>query len=132
MSKQKLLLALLVPFVSLLVACGGDDGDNVTIEINNDGGGTEPPPIDPPPQGDCASAGQADFVTFNDDLSVGTLEGTVNTDYTLTAECQWQLQGTVIVGDGNICDFNTRESANCVRDDGGIRGISDGSAADHS
>ena len=37
MSKQQLLIALLLPLVAALAGCGGSDGDNVNITINETG-----------------------------------------------------------------------------------------------
>ncbi|WP_239923504.1 hypothetical protein [Agaribacterium haliotis] len=82
----------------MLTACGGDDGDNVVITPPQP---TPSPSSDPTAPGDCGSAVQASFVSFNQDCSVGTLSGVVNQDYTLDAERMWQLRGEVVVGQGN-------------------------------
>ncbi|HEY6131197.1 MAG TPA: hypothetical protein VIV27_04225, partial [Halioglobus sp.] len=101
MFKQTLFIALLLPFVITAVGCGGSDGDNVNITINEPGVPPVEPPPPPPGDGDCDNVVTTDFVSFNEDCSVGTLSGTVNADYTLLSDVQWRLEGTVKVGDGN-------------------------------
>ena len=66
-------------------------------------------------RGDCDDVVEADFVSFNDDCSVGTLSGTVNEDYTLLSEVQWRLDGTVTVGDGNQTVDEPRRCAGAAR-----------------
>ena len=101
MSKQQILIALLLPLVVGLVGCGGSDGDNVDITINEGGGDDGGGGGGGGGNDDCDAVVEADFVSFNEDCSVGTLSGTVNEDYTLLSEVQWRLDGTVTVGDGN-------------------------------
>ncbi len=101
MSKQQILIALLLPLVVGLAGCGGSDGDNVNITINEGGGDDGGGGGGGGGSDDCDAVVEADFVSFNEDCSVGTLSGTVNEDYTLLSEVQWRLDGTVTVGDGN-------------------------------
>jgi hypothetical protein len=100
MFKQTLFIAFLLSLTMTLVGCGGSDGDNVTINIDET---VDPDDPDDPdnPTGDCADVVEADFVSFNTDCSVGTLSGTIDEDYTLLSQVQWRLDGTVKVGDGN-------------------------------
>ena len=98
--KYNLLFATLALSCSTaLVGCGGDDGDdiNITINENVDGGDG-----DNPRTGDCALVTEASFVSFNNDCSVGTLSGLIDQDYTLISEVEWLLSGEVLVGEGNI------------------------------
>lgn len=104
MFRQKLLLALLISCGVVLTGCGGDDGDNVTINIDEGGGNPDPSPTPAPTPGPgpgCENVVEAPFVEFNDDCSVGTLSGLVDSDYTLTSDIRWRLDGTVTVGEGN-------------------------------
>jgi hypothetical protein len=59
--------------------------------------------VQPPPTGGaCDGVVQADFVSFDDTNGcVGTLSGLVDSDYTLTSDVNWRLDGTVTVGEGN-------------------------------
>jgi hypothetical protein len=123
MFKQKLLAALLIPVTvsatATLVGCGGSDGDNVNITNQFPQNPTDPTdPTDPTePTGNCAAVVEADFVSFNDDCSVGTLSGEIPGDYTLLSEVQWRLDGTVKVGDGNAT-VNSQADVDAVRADG--------------
>ncbi|MCB1843823.1 MAG: hypothetical protein KDI09_12745, partial [Halioglobus sp.] len=104
MMKKELAAALLIPLLSMgIVGCSSNEGDDVTINV---GGGNPTTPTDPtdptdPSGGDCDRVIPADFVEFNDDCSVGTLSGVVDSDYTLTSDVQWRLADTVTVGNGN-------------------------------
>ncbi|MEM8660471.1 MAG: hypothetical protein AAGF35_06255, partial [Pseudomonadota bacterium] len=105
MVKKKLLIAFLVPFIGL-VGCSGDEGDDVTIIIDDGGTGTGPgtgPGTGTGPGGgdNCDNVVDASYVTFNDTCTVGTITGTVDSDYTLLESVQWRLSGTVTVGNGN-------------------------------
>ncbi|MEM9256413.1 MAG: hypothetical protein AAGA91_13275 [Pseudomonadota bacterium] len=105
MVKTKLLIACLVPLIGLL-GCSGDEGDDVTIIIDDGGTGTGPgtgPGTGTGPGGgdNCDNVVEASYVTFNDTCTIGTIEGTVDTDYTLLESVQWRLSDTVTVGDGN-------------------------------
>lgn len=103
MMHKGLLVASLVALTSL-AGCSGDEGDDVTINVDgggDGGGGENPDPTPEPEPGDCDNVTQASFVSFNDECSVGTLSGLVDTDYVLTSDIQWRLSGTVRVGEGN-------------------------------
>ena len=115
MVKQKLFIALLVPLISGVVGCGGSDGDNVNISNDFTTGPVDPNGPNGP--GDCSIVVAADFVDFNADCSVGTLSGTIDSDYTLLSEVQWRLDGTVTVGDGNKTVNNSAE-VQAIRDAG--------------
>ncbi|GAB5451682.1 MAG: hypothetical protein Hals2KO_20100 [Halioglobus sp.] len=136
MSKKELLIALLIPVTALFVGCsGGDDGDNVTINIVGDNPDPGPGPgPGPDPDGDCALVEEASFVEFNEDCSEGILSGTVNEDYTLVNTTQWRLQGVVQVGEGNGT-VNDDSDVQALIDSGAtltvepgtdVRGFSDG------
>lgn len=106
--KQTKLGMLIAVICSTLVGCGGDEGDDVSITnnttVNNygDGGPTPTPSPSPSPTGDCATVVEADFVSYNTDCSVGTLEGVILEDFELTSNVEWRLEGEVIVGEGNV------------------------------
>jgi len=103
MQHNKLFIALLAAAAVLTGCGGGDDGDDVTINIEQttdggtDGGGGTGTGSLP----DGAPDPSKTFVTYNSDYSVGTLEGTIDEDVTLVAEVEWRLSGVVQVGDGN-------------------------------
>ncbi|MFV0478574.1 MAG: hypothetical protein ACK5ME_12190 [Parahaliea sp.] len=101
---QKKLMAATLIAISLLAGCGGgSDGDDVTINIDNGGGDGNGGDGDGS-GGDnshCEAVAEADFVSFNDNCSVGTLSGLINSDYRLNSDIQWRLSGTVRVGEGN-------------------------------
>lgn len=102
MSTRKIGMPLLVPFVALAVGCGGGgEGDDVTINLDVGEGPINPSGPTNPGSGSCDSVVNADFIAFNSDCSVGTLSGMVTSNYTLTSEVEWRLEGTVTVGDGN-------------------------------
>lgn len=117
MSRQKLLLALLIPLATSIVGCGGDDGDNVQININADAPDPGPGPGPGPGDGDCDRVIEADFVVFNDDCSVGTLEGSIAEDYTLLSGVEWRLSGEVLVGEGNR-EVVDQDDVQSIRDAG--------------
>ncbi|WP_206046773.1 hypothetical protein [Mangrovimicrobium sediminis] len=100
MLQRKLMVAVLLA-ATALAGCSGDEGDDVTINI--DAGPSEPnvPGPNEPTNGDCDTVVEADFVSFNDDCSVGTISGVIDEDYTLIVTVQWRLDGTVRVGNGN-------------------------------
>lgn len=105
MFRHKLLLSLLIATMAAMTGCGGSSGDgdkvNVTIieddDSNNDSGG------DSGQNGSCANFVDTSFASCADSQgsAVGTLQGTIDNDYTLTSEVEWRLDGTVAVGDGN-------------------------------
>ncbi len=110
MMQKKLLIASLIAATAALSGCGGgDDGDDVTINIDNGGSGGGSGGDGGNGGGDgggsgntsCDNVVEAAFVSFNDDCSVGTISGEVDSDYTLTSDIQWRLDGTVRVGAGN-------------------------------
>ncbi|WP_116364359.1 hypothetical protein [Parahaliea mediterranea] len=120
MKRKGLVVATLIALTTLAGCSGGDDGDDVTINIDNggDGGTTDPnDPTPPPVDGDCDSVVQAGFVSFNDDCSVGTLSGQVDSDYVLTSDVQWRLSGTVRVGEGNE-NVSSAADVQALRDNG--------------
>lgn len=106
MLKKELIVTFLLS-AALITGCGGgSEGDDVTINIESPGDGGTPPDPGPDPDpgpgdGDCDLVVETDFASFNDDCSVGNLEGTVSQDYTLISTVEWRLSGTVTVGDGN-------------------------------
>ncbi|MCR9105971.1 MAG: hypothetical protein NXI15_11820 [Gammaproteobacteria bacterium] len=127
MLKKELFIALLVSSTALLTACSGGEGDDVTINI--DAGPTTPPvvppPVVPPPGGDCDLVQEADFVSFNADCSVGTLSGTIDSDYTLASGVEWRLDGVVQVGEGNGT-VNSDADVQALRDAGATLTIEPG------
>ncbi len=102
MFSNKLMMSTLLASALLAGCGGGDDGDDVTINIDQnvgggsggDGGGST---------GDCAGFVDASFASCSDSSgsAVATLSGTVDTDYTLTSDVEWRLDGVVTVGNGN-------------------------------
>lgn len=103
---NKKLLCVLIATASVLSACGGDgdEGDDVVINVENNEVVNPTPDPDPAPEPDptCQdNLGQGDFVEYNSGCTVGTLSGTIDTDFTLTSDIQWRLSGEVIVGTGN-------------------------------
>ena len=110
MRHNKLFLAFALATSATLVGCGGEDGDNVTINITNEAATPAPstpapstPSPSPTPTGLCALVdAEPDFVSFNNSCSVGTIEGTINSDYELINDVEWVLDGEVVVGAGNV------------------------------
>lgn len=102
---------------STLAACGGsDDGDNITIvtptptptpaptptPTTTPTPTPTPTPTTPTPTG-CDDVVEADFVSFENDCSVGVLSGNINSDYTLTSDIEWRIfEDIVTVGSGNV------------------------------
>lgn len=126
MMKNRILAALFVPVVALGVGCGGGgEGDDVSIEINVGNGDNPNNPVPPTPPGDCDVAVTASFVAFNDDCSVGTLMGTIDSDYTLLSQIEWRLDGTVTVGDGNQM-VTSLADVQAIRDSGATLTIEPG------
>ncbi len=118
MLQRKLMVAVLLAATTLAGCSGGDEGDDVTINIDaGPGEPSEPNEPNNPAPGDCDNVVEADFVSFNDDCSVGTLSGNVDEDYTLTSDIQWRLDGTVRVGNGNenVADL---DDVQAIRDAG--------------
>src|SRR5262245_12460627 len=90
---------------ALLVGCGdsGDDrGVNITVEPTPTTPTTPTTPEEPndslPPD---APSPDLPFVSYNNDFTVGTLNGTITEDITLVREIEWRLDGVVRVGEGN-------------------------------
>ncbi len=117
MLNKEFLAAFLVAAAAVTTGCSsGSEGDRVTIEIEApDNGGGNPDPDPDPGGGDCDQVVEADFVSFNDECSVGSIEGTITEDYTLTSDVEWRLSGTVTVGEGN----------QTVEDQSGVQAIRD-------
>jgi hypothetical protein len=114
------LLAFLIPFVVLGAGCSTEEGDDVKIEITDNlnggsnggsNGGTNGG------GGNCDSTVPADFVSFNEDCSVGTLSGVIDATYTLLSDLEWRLDGTVQVGRGNQTVSNAAD-VQAVKDAG--------------
>ncbi len=102
MPNKAFLTALILSLSAAMVGCGGgSEGDDVTINLQTDGGGDPGDGPDEPGDGDCENVVEADFASFNQDCSVGTLSGVIDRDYTLSSDIEWRLDGTVRVGDGN-------------------------------
>ncbi len=111
--KTKLYAAGLLASLAL-TGCGGSEragditvnveGDNIDNSVNNTNttdntGGDDSTDT---PTGLCSLVTEASFVGFNDDCSVGTLVGTVDSDYTMLSDVQYILSGVVQVGAGNV------------------------------
>jgi len=107
---------LVAASLSALVGCGGDEGDDITINIDasTGSGGSNP---DTPSAGDCNLVTQASFVSFNSDCSVGTLSGVITSDYELISEVEWRLAGEVVVGEGNV-NVSSAADVQAVKDAG--------------
>lgn len=103
MKHNKLFLAFALAASTALVGCGGEEGDDVTINIGSSAPTPTPTPSPTPtPVGDCALVEEADFVSFNNDCSVGTISGVIDSDYELISDVEWVLDGEVLVGAGNV------------------------------
>ncbi|MEM8500820.1 MAG: hypothetical protein AAF542_22585 [Pseudomonadota bacterium] len=120
MLKPKLLAALLLGSIVLTGCSDGDEGDAVSITINeNVGGGTDTPDPTPEPPADpnCDAVVDAGFASCDSNTGIVTLNGTIDQDYTLTADREWRLQGVVVVGDGNQM-VSTAADVQAIRDAG--------------
>lgn len=108
MKHNKFFLAFALASSVALVGCGGDEGDDITINIDATEIAPTPTPAptpSPTPTGLCAEVDEPNapsFVSFNGNCSVGTLVGTIDADYELISEVEWRLDGEVIVGAGNV------------------------------
>ncbi len=111
---NKKLMATLLLTSMVLVGCGGDDGDDVTINVNSSGTGSGSGGSS---SGDCSGVTEADFVSYNSDCSVGNLSGNIDEDFTLTSEIEWRLDGTVRVGNGNVTVANAAD-VQAIKDTG--------------
>ena len=70
------------------------EGDNIDNSVtNNNTDDTASDTSNTVTTGLCAQVVQADFISFNDDCTVGTITGTIDTDYTLFEEVQYILSG---------------------------------------
>ncbi|MGB2180446.1 MAG: hypothetical protein ACPHZD_06030, partial [Porticoccaceae bacterium] len=79
------------------------EGDNIDNSVtNNNTDDTASDTSDTVTTGLCAQVVEADFISFNADCTVGTITGTIDTDYTLLEEVQYILSGVVKVGEGNV------------------------------
>jgi hypothetical protein len=102
MFKNELFLPILLSTAFVITGCsGGSEGDRVSIEINEIIDGGDGDGDGDAGNGDCALVETASFVSFNDDCSIGSIEGDVDEDYTLISSVEWRLSGTVTVGEGN-------------------------------
>ncbi|MFT6287366.1 MAG: hypothetical protein ACJAYC_000712 [Halieaceae bacterium] len=123
MLKKELIVTFLLSIAFITGCSSGSEGDDVTINIEAPDGGDGGDPVNPPDpgpgDGDCDLVEEAGFVSFNDDCSVGNLEGSVDQDYTLINTVEWRLNGMVTVGDGNqtvdtIADVDAAKAAGVV------------------
>jgi hypothetical protein len=87
----------------LLAGCNGDSESVGPITINTTYNTENAPSAsEAATTGLCSKAVKADFIAFNDDCSVGTITGTVNTSYKLLEDINYILDGVVKVGEGNV------------------------------
>jgi hypothetical protein len=114
MKRDNLLLGLASASLLLLAACGGGGGGGGSEPVDTDGDGVADttdncPNVVNATQADadsdgigdaCDTPAEPDFVSCAGDVC--TLSGTVDEDYTLDAAREWQLDGDVIVGAGNV------------------------------
>ncbi|WP_420465357.1 hypothetical protein [Panacagrimonas sp.] len=123
--KRDYLLAALFGSTMILTACGGGGG----------GGGAGPgPDPDPDPDPTDCPAGFDGLDFLSCDGNTFTVSGTIDQDFTMTADRDWILDGQVLVGGGNI-EISDNAEAQQVKDDGvvltieagtDIRGLTDG------
>lgn len=109
MMHSRLFLALALASTTFLTACsGGSEGDDVNINIiENSSGGTDNGGTDGSGgEGSCSDLVEASFVSYSSDCSTATLSGTVDSDFTLSADIEWRLDGIVSVGSGNVTVAN--------------------------
>jgi len=96
-----------------LMGCGGSsgDGDDFDITIVEGGGSPAEEPDDSGSDGSCSDFSSTSFATCSDSQgsAVGTLQGTIDSDYTLTSDVEWRLDGTVTVGEGNTTVSSTAD-----------------------
>jgi hypothetical protein len=103
------------------------EGDNIDNSVtNNNTDDTASDAGDTVATGLCAQAVEADFVSFNADCSVGTISGTIDTDYTLLEEVQYILSGVVKVGEGNI-EITSAEQMQAIQAAGATLTVEPGS-----
>ncbi|BFM08059.1 hypothetical protein [Halioxenophilus aromaticivorans] len=124
MQQTKIFIAMLAAAAVLTGCGGGDDGDDVTINIEqttddtgsgSDGGDSGSGGTGVLPDG-APDASKA-FVTYNSDYSVGTLEGIIDEDVTLVSSIEWRLAGVVQVGEGNVA-VTTDADVQAIKDAG--------------
>ena len=65
----------------------------------------------------CDSVEDAAFIVFNTNCTVGTLDGTIDEDYTLIEEVEYRLSGVVKVGAGNT-EINSAAEMQVIINDG--------------
>jgi hypothetical protein len=103
------------------------EGDNIDNSVtNNNTDDTASDTSDTVATGLCAQAVEANFVSFNADCSVGTISGTIDTDYTLLEEVQYILSGVVKVGEGNV-EITSAEQMQAIQDAGATLTVEPGS-----
>src|SRR6056300_1670448 len=121
MFKRKTIYAV-VAAASVLTACGGSgEGDVINITVDNsDNSVVNAAPdnnTDNTVSAGCENAVTGSFVSYNSDCSVGTLQGLVDKDFTLTSDIEWRLDGEVVVGNGNE-EITSAADEQAVRDAG--------------
>ena len=110
MSINKIYIGFLLALCVAITGCDGDvesmgditvnvEGDDNSIINNNQPDSSDD---EEDKTGLCAEVEEADFVSFNDDCSQGTVTGTIDSDYTFIEDVDYILSGVVKVGDGNV------------------------------
>ena len=103
------------------------EGDNIDNSVtNNNTDETVSDTSETVPTGLCAQVVEADFVSFNADCTVGTISGTIDTDYTLLEEVQYILSGVVKVGEGNV-EITSAAQMQAIQDAGATLTVEPGS-----
>lgn len=129
MKHNKFFLAFALAASTALVGCGGEEGDDVTIIIEDNPAPQPTPttPSTPPAQGQCDDSDiiEADFVSFNNTCTVGTVSGIIGEDYTFVSKVQWILDGEVLVGAGNQ-EVTSEADVQAIRDAGVVLTIEAG------
>ena len=103
------------------------EGDNIDNSVtNNNTDETVSDTSETVATGLCAQVVEADFVSFNADCTVGTISGTIDTDYTLLEEVQYILSGVVKVGEGNV-EITSAAQMQAIQDAGATLTVEPGS-----
>ena len=103
------------------------EGDNIDNSVtNNNTDGTASDTSETVATGLCAQVVEADFVSFNADCTVGTISGTIDTDYTSLEEVQYILSGVVKVGEGNV-EITSAAQMQAIQDAGATLTVEPGS-----